>query len=140
MTILALDIGRKRIGAAVSDELKITAQALPTILYKDDKSVFLRLKEIVKQRNIAEIVVGMPLNLNGTVGRQAQYVLDFIEKLKKEFSQEIITWDERFSSKGAERMLLDAGVKRKERKEKLDQLSAQWILQGYLEKLRNEPR
>ncbi len=137
MTILALDVGEKRIGVAVSDSLRIIAQGFPTILYKDDKTTFERLKEIVETRNVERIVVGLPLNLDGTAGRQAQYVLRFVEKLKKEFHQEILTWDERFSSQGAERILLDAGVRRKKRKEKLDQLSAQWILQGYLEGLRN---
>lgn len=136
MSILALDVGKKRIGAAISDSLGITAQGLPTISYKDDKTTFEELRKIVHERDVTRIVVGLPLNLDGSLGRQAQDVLEFIEKLKKEFSQEILTWDERFSSQGAERVLLDAGVKRKKRKAKLDQLSAQWILQGYLESLR----
>lgn len=137
MTILALDVGEKRIGIAVSDSLRITAQGLPTILYKDDKNTFERLKEIIGHREVDRIIVGLPLNKDGTAGKQAQYVLNFVEKLKKEFAQEILTWDERFSSQGVERILLNAGVKRKKRKEKLDRLSAQWILQGYLEGLRN---
>lgn len=137
MSILALDIGKKRIGVAVSDPLRIIAQGLPTILYKDNKTMFEKLKKIVKERNVTKIVVGLPRNLDGSLGRQAHYVLGFVEELKKEFSQEILTWDERFSSQAAERVLLGAGLKRKKRKAKLDQLSAQWILQGYLERLRN---
>lgn len=137
MTILALDVGKKRIGVAVSDALGIIAQGLPTIFYKDDKTTHEELRRIIQERNVARIVVGLPRNLDGSLGRQAQYVLEFVEKLKKEFPQEILTWDERFSSQGAERVLLDAGVKWRKRKTKLDQLSAQWILQGYLEGLRD---
>lgn len=137
MTILALDIGKRRIGVAVSDQLGITAQALPTILYKDDKTTFERLREIVGEKEVTKIVVGLPKNLDGTLGPQARYVLGFVEKIKKEFPLEILTWDERFSSQGSERVLLEGGVKRLKRKSKLDQLSAQWILQGYLESLRN---
>lgn len=137
MTILAVDIGKRRIGVAVSDSLGITAQGLPTILYKDDKTTFEKLRKIIQERDVKRIVVGLPRNLDGSLGRQARYVLEFVEKIKKEFPQEILTWDERFSSQGAERVLLDAGVKWRKRKTKLDRLSAQWILQGYLESLRN---
>ena len=138
MTILALDIGKKRIGVARSDALGITSVVLPNILYKDDKTVFDQLKKIINERDIKKIVVGMPKNMDGTLGKQAQFVTDFIEKLRKEFELEIIEWDERFSSKVAERVLHETGIKWHKRKDKVDGLSAQWILQGYLEQLRYE--
>ena len=136
MSILGLDIGKKRIGAAVSDGLGITAQGLPTILYTGDNELINLLKKIIEKRGVTKIVIGLPRNLDGSIGRQAQYIIQITEKFKKAFSQEIIMWDEWFSTKGAERVLLDAGVKRKKRKEKIDKLSAQWILQGYLDGMR----
>lgn len=138
MIVIALDIGEKRIGIAVSDPLGIIAQGLPTITNTGEKDAVGKIKEVVTEYKAEKLVIGLPQNLNGTLGKQAEYVLGFIRSLKKELDLEIITWDERFSSLGVERVLLDAGVRREKRKKSLDKLSAQWILQGYLEKQRHE--
>lgn len=137
--ILALDVGEKRIGVAISDPLGITAQGLPTIERKNKKNDVAKIKEIVAGYSLSKIVVGMPKNLDGSLGKQAALVTDFIESIEKEITDiNIIAWDERFSTQGAERILIESGLKRLKRKKHIDKLAAQWILQGYLESVRYE--
>lgn len=132
-----MDIGEKRIGLALSDFLGITAQGQPTISYVNEADAVKRLQEFSQERQVREIIVGLPRSLDGTLGKQAEKVLAFITLLKKEITDiPINTWDERFSTQGAERILIDHGLNAKKRKEHIDKLSAQWILQGYLERKR----
>ncbi len=135
--VLGLDVGDKRIGVAISDSLGLTAQGLPTISYNSAPDAVKAIKELSQDRQVSEIVVGLPRSLDGSLGRQAEKVLSFIDLLKNEIMDiPVNTWDERFSTQGAERILIDHGMNAKKRKEHIDKLSAQWILQGYLEKKR----
>jgi putative Holliday junction resolvase len=137
MTILGLDVGNRSIGVAVSDELGYTAQGLKTIKRTSLNQDIAELKKIIEAYSVGQIVVGLPKNLNGSLGPQAQKVSAFAERLKQEAGLSIATWDERFSSQQAERTLKDAGLKWRKRRLAVDRLAAVLILQGYLDYLRH---
>lgn len=134
LRIMALDYGDKTIGVAVSDLLKITAQGKEVIRRSNQQADLQRLGEIIKTDQIERIIVGLPRNMNGTYGERAEKTLQFVEKLKQNFSIPVETWDERLSSVAAERALLAGDVSRKKRKKVIDKLAAVIILQGYLER------
>ncbi|ACD66115.1 MAG TPA: Holliday junction resolvase RuvX [Sulfurihydrogenibium sp.] len=131
--ILGLDIGLKRIGVAVSDPFGVTATPLEFIL--NDEKVFEKINDLIKNYKISKIVIGLPLTLKGEEGEQARYTKEFVENLKNHIPQdiEIIFVDERFTSSLAEKTLLQ--TKKKNKKEKIDSLSAVFILQTYLDRL-----
>jgi putative holliday junction resolvase len=131
--ILGLDIGSKRIGVAISDELGFTAQGLDTIQSKGDAKDIHLVLSIIEKYNADEIVVGMPLNMDGSHGPQANKVQDFIENLEKATSVPIKIWDERLSTVAAERILLEADTSRSKRRKVIDKVAAVLILQGYLD-------
>lgn len=131
--ILCLDLGDKRIGVAVSDELKITAQENSVIERKNINSDLSIILNITKSFNVEEIVIGMPRNMNGTLGPQAEKVFTFTKKLKSKIDIPIYHWDERLSSSAVEKVLIQAKVRRKKRKKVIDKMAAQYILQGYLD-------
>ena len=130
---MGLDIGEKRIGIAVSDELHFTAQPFDTLARKNLASDLRSLSRIVEQNGIKAIVIGLPKNMNGTLGPQAQSVMDFSEKLKKTVDIPLIFWDERLSTVAADRVLLEADLSREKRKKYIDKVAATIILQGYLD-------
>jgi len=132
MRILALDMGEKRIGVAVSDALGITANPRESIIYKSDQDTIDSIINIVKEEQIGEIVVGLPLNINGSQSNFTKKVLGFAEELKKKTDVPVKTWDERLTSMQGERILLEADLSRKKRKQVIDKLAAQLILQNYL--------
>jgi putative Holliday junction resolvase len=136
MRILGLDIGEKRIGVAVSDPLGYTAQGISVIKREDVKN----LKKIVSDYNIERVIVGLPKNMDGSIGAQGNKVLAFIEDLKKEIDLPILTWDERLTTKEAERVLLKADLSRVKRKKVIDKLAAVLILQSYLDSQRTKNR
>jgi len=131
--VLSIDYGHRRIGVAISDPLRISAQVLPTIKVRNAEQVFSTLEEIIREKNITEIVVGMPLNLKGEVGLSAQKVEQFIEKLNQNFQLPVHTWDERLTSVAAERTIREMGKSPSRHKEKIDQISALLILQSFLD-------
>lgn len=131
--ILCLDLGDKRIGVAVSDELKITAQENSVIERKNINSDLSTILNITKSFNVGEIVIGIPRNMNGSLGPQAKKVFAFINKLKSKTDIPIYQWDERLSSSAVEKVLIQAKVRRKKRKKVIDKMAAQYILQGYLD-------
>lgn len=133
MRILGLDVGSKRIGFAVSDELGIIAQPLKTFEHKNDKDAIEEIKRVSSELNVKEIVIGLPLNMDGTESRQTQEVVKFMNLLEKELSLPIKTWDERLTTVGAEKALLEADVSRKKRKFVKDKIAAQLMLQNYLD-------
>jgi len=135
MRILGLDVGSKTIGVAVSDELGITAQGVTTLTRKELSDDSAQLLKIVEEYKAERIVVGLPKNMNGTLGPAAQMVLSLIEELQKSVTLPIVTWDERLSTMAAERTLLEADVSRKKRKQVIDKVAAILILQGYLDSL-----
>lgn len=134
MRILGLDVGDKTIGVAVSDEMAWTAQGLKTILRKDYKDEISKIKEIIEEYEVKEIVVGLPKNMNGSIGPQGKKVITFVEILKTALSLPVLLWDERLSTVRAEKTLLEADLSRKKRKGLRDKLAAQFILQGYLDR------
>ncbi|MDM8534278.1 Holliday junction resolvase RuvX [Clostridiaceae bacterium HSG29] len=143
MKILGLDVGDKTIGIAVSDALLITAQGRKTIFRKSNKETIDEIVDIIVEDEIDKIVVGFPKNMNNTVGPQAIKTENFMKKVSKKIKYttrinweiEIIYFDERLSSKSAERVLLQGDVSRRNRKKVIDKLAAVFILQNYLDSL-----
>ena len=131
--ILGLDFGEKRIGVAVSDALNIIAQSVGTIERKGIKSDLKKIQELVQEYNAGRLIVGLPLNMNGTKGRSANLAIDFVNKVKKEIQIEVEMVDERLTTRQGERIFLEADVSREKRKKNLDKIAAQLILQIYLD-------
>lgn len=136
MRILGIDFGEKRVGIAVSDIYKQMAFPHEVIQFKNTPYLLQALTRILKDKEIDTIVLGLPKTLQGTIGIAAEGVINFKKVLEQHFSLPIILWDERLSSKLVEKQLIAMDVSRKRRKETIDALAAQVILQGYLDKLR----
>jgi putative Holliday junction resolvase len=138
MRIMGLDIGTRTIGVAISDELGMTAQGLKTLRRKSMEEDFKEIAAIIRQFEIEKIIVGLPLNMDGTLGRQAEKVLKWMEVLKDKIEIPVATWDERLSTVGASRVLLEADLSRRKRKKVIDKVAAVLILQGYLDQGRRK--
>ncbi|MBI3814106.1 MAG: endolytic transglycosylase MltG [Nitrospinae bacterium] len=134
--ILGLDVGDVRIGAAISDELEITAQGLETIKRKGIENDIAGIKEVIALNNIEAVVVGLPKMMNGTIGIQAQKVIDFTNILKSKINIPVFFRDERLTTAEVQKRLIEADVRRNKRREVVDKLAAQLILQGYLDSRR----
>src|SRR5262249_22858306 len=130
--ILALDFGRARIGAAISDELQLLAHPLETI--PANQAAPSRVAEIVREKKIDHVVTGVPRQMNGQIGAAATEVLQFVEKLRAVLPCPVVTWDERLTTVAAHRALRDAGKKTRETRGYVDQVAAQMILQSYLDR------
>jgi len=135
MRILALDHGTKRIGIALSDELKMIAQPMEFVLTEPFTDFVKRLKEIIREKEVELILIGMPRNMDGSYGPAALKVQQFIAVLKDLVAIPIKTWDERLTSAQAQRFLIQGGVRRQDRKEKVDKMAASILLQSYLDSL-----
>jgi putative Holliday junction resolvase len=135
MRILAIDHGVKRIGIALSDELKMIAQPLEFIPAAPLASFLTRLMQIVEEKEVELIIVGMPRNMNGTYGPAALKVEEFVQAVKNVVEVPIKTWDERLTSAEANRILLAGNVRRDKRKQKVDKMAAAILLQSYLDSL-----
>ena len=138
MRILGLDYGSKTVGVAVSDPLGLTAQRVETIWRKQENKLrrtLARIEELAAEYKVERIVVGLPKNMNNTMGERAEKSLEFKEMLEKRTSLPVVMWDERLTTVEAERTLMEAGVRRENRKEYLDSIAAVLILQGYLDSL-----
>ena len=131
--ILGLDVGSKTIGMAVSDPLGITAQGLETLRRKNKRTDLARLNAVIRQYEVAEIVVGLPLRMSGIEGTQAEKMREFAEDLRKATSLPIHLWDERLTSAEANRVLRDSEMSIRRRGEVVDRLAAVLILQGWME-------
>jgi len=130
--ILALDFGRARIGAAISDELQLLAHPLETIPANEKAPS--RIAEIVREKKVDHVVTGVPRQMNGQIGAAATEVLQFVEKLRAILPCPVVTWDERLTTVAAHRALRDAGKKTRHTRGYVDQVAAQMILQGYLDR------
>ena len=133
MRILGLDFGDARIGIAVSDEMGWTAQGLTTLHRTNQQRDFQAIGEVIKQYQPEQIILGLPKNMDGSLGPQARKVKEFAEKLSTRFHIPIIEWDERFSTLGAEKYLQEAELTPRARKKVIDKVAAAFILQGYLD-------
>jgi len=130
--ILAIDFGRARIGAAISDELQLLAHPLETIAANERSAA--RVAEIVCERKVDRVVVGIPRQLSGNIGAAASEALGFVDKLRAILPCPVVTWDERLTTVAANRALREAGKKTRATRDYVDQVAAQMILQGYLDR------
>ena len=134
--LLGIDPGKKRIGLAISDEDKLVSTPLKTILKKKNFDFIKEIKEIIEENNIKGIVVGNPLNMDGSKGSSSQSSNDFARNLSNNISIPVTMWDERLSSEGAFKLSANTGVNTSKKIEKLDQNAASFILQGALDYLK----
>ena len=132
--IMGLDIGEKRIGIALSDPLRITAQGLESYQVRGEEEDIAYIKALCEKYGVEQIVCGLPKNMNGTIGPQAEKISAFAEKLKEETGREMIMEDERLTTVFAQRTLIEADVSRAKRRKVVDKLAAVAILQGYLDR------
>ena len=130
--ILALDLGHARIGVAISDELQLFAHPLETI--PADEKATLRVAQIIRQKKVEQVVVGIPRQMNGRIGVAATEALRFAENLRAILPCPVVTWDERLTTVAAHRALRDAGKKTRDTRAYVDQVAAQMVLQGYLDR------
>jgi putative Holliday junction resolvase len=136
MRILGLDVGDSRIGVAISDPVEIIATPLTVITRDDDNIAIAAIGQLVGQYDVKRIVIGLPYSLDGSIGRQANKVKDFVDKLSQSTSARIELRDERLSTVAAERLLRGAGSKKAGKRSHLDAAAAAFILQGYLDSLK----
>ena len=136
MRIMGLDFGSRTTGVAVSDPLGMTAQGVETIVRKDEnklRQTCARIEELIKEYEIEEIVLGYPKNMNNTAGERAEKTEEFKAMLERRTGKPVILWDERLTTVAAERVLMESGVRRENRKAVVDKIAAVLILQGYLD-------
>lgn len=141
--IIGLDYGSKTVGVALSDPLRMTAQAVETIKRRDEnklRQTLARIEEIIKNEGVDRIVLGYPKNMNNTIGDRAQKTQVFADMLRRRTGLEVVLWDERMSTMAATRTLIEGEVRRENRKAYVDQLAAVFILQGYLDYIRMGPK
>lgn len=137
MRILGLDIGQKTIGVAISDPLGFTAQGITTIRRKKKEEDINEIVKLCKEYAVETIVVGLPKNMNGSIGFAGEKIMEFVEILKNSIECKIELWDERLTTVAAHRAMLEADLSRGKRKKIVDKIAATYILQGYLDRLAN---
>ena len=141
MRILGLDYGSKTVGVAVSDPLGFTAQGVEIIRRKSEnkmRQTLARIEELIAQYQVEEIVLGLPKNMNNTLGDRAEKSRELKETLERRTGLPVVMWDERLTTVSANRVLMETGVRRENRKEHVDEIAAVFILQGYLDYLANK--
>lgn len=136
MRIMGLDLGSKTVGVAISDPLLITAQGIEIIRRKDEnklRQTLARIEALIEEYEVGGIVLGLPKNMNDTLGERAQLSLEFKEKLERRTGLPVVMWDERLTTVAADRAMMEAGIRRENRKDYVDKIAACLILQGYLD-------
>ena len=136
MRIMGLDFGSKTVGVAISDPLFITAQGIEIIRRKDEhklRQTLARIEELIQEYEVEEIVLGLPKNMNDTAGPRAVITMEFKEKLERRTGLMVHTWDERLTTVAADKAMMEAGIRRENRKEYVDKIAAVFILQGFLD-------
>jgi putative Holliday junction resolvase len=131
--VLALDVGARRIGVALSDSTRTLASPLTTLPAEPRATIFARIVQLLAQNDVTALVVGLPLSLNGEIGPQAKVVQEFVEQLRPVVGVPIHLVDERLTSVAAERMMIDLGMRPEQRKARIDQVAASLILQDFLD-------
>jgi len=136
MRAMGLDVGSKTVGVALSDELGWTAQGLKTLKINEEKQEFgfEEIGQLIKEYQVDTVVIGLPKNMNGTVGPRGEASQQFAAEIERRFAVPTVLWDERLTTMAAERVLLEADVSRKKRKKVIDKMAAVMILQGYLDR------
>ena len=138
MRFMGLDYGSKTVGVSISDALLLTAQGIETIERKEEnklRKTLARIEALIKEYEVEKIVLGLPLNMNDTIGERAQKTLEFKAMLERRTGLEVILWDERLTTVEAEQILIESNVRREDRKKYIDKIAAGFILQGYLDSL-----
>jgi putative holliday junction resolvase len=128
-----MDVGSKRIGLSISDPLRITAQGLETLHRQNKRSDFAQIEQVIRQHQIAEIVIGLPLHMTGAEGKQAEKMQAFADEIRRRFRLPVHLWDERLSSAQANRLLRETDMSIKRRGEVVDQMAAVLILQSWMD-------
>lgn len=131
---LGIDYGTRRIGVAVSDELGLTAQSLPSLEPSSEEEALSAIRAFIEQYGVLEVVVGLPKNMNGTLGPAAEQAMAFAGRLEEHAAVKVTMWDERLTSRAAERLLIEADLSRAKRKGRVDRMAAALILQGFLDR------
>ena len=135
MKVLGIDLGDARTGVAISDEMKFIAQSHGTIYNKDTNDLLSQLEPVIKENNVDTVVVGLPKNMNGTIGERGEKAKEFAQILSEKFGVKTVLWDERLTTVSAHRVLSEANVRGKKRKKVVDTVSAVFILQCYLDSI-----
>ena len=141
MRILGLDFGSKTVGVAVSDELLLTAQGVEIVRRKAPaklRQTLARIEELIAQYGVEKIVLGYPKNMNNTEGERCEKTKEFKEMLERRTGLEVVLWDERLTTVAADQSMMEMGIRRENRKDYVDEIAAIFILQGYLDYLRNQ--
>ena len=133
MRVLGIDVGRRRIGLAISDPLGVTAQGLETLQRKNNRADFAALVSLAREKEVARFVVGLPLHMSGDESRQGVFVREFADRLRRETGLPVELWDERLTTVQAERVLKESGVSLDKRKRAVDRLAAVLLLENWLE-------
>ncbi|MBO5057812.1 MAG: Holliday junction resolvase RuvX [Lachnospiraceae bacterium] len=136
MRIMGLDFGAKTVGVAISDPMLITAQGIEIIRRKDEnklRQTLARIEELILEYQVEEIVLGLPKNMNDTLGDRAELTLEFKDKLERRTGLPVHMWDERLTTVAADKAMMEAGIRRENRKEHVDKIAAVFILQGFLD-------
>ena len=139
--ILGLDFGAKTVGVAVSDPLRITAQTVETIMRPQENKLrrtLARIEALAAEYDVEKIVLGLPKNMNSTLGERAEKTLEFKEMLERRCGLPVVLWDERLTTVSATQVLMESNVRRENRKQFVDQIAAGMILQGYLDRIGSE--
>ena len=137
MRILGLDVGSKTIGVALSDPFGWTAQGITTIKRTKKEEDILEIQKLCKEYNVEEIVIGLPKNMNGSIGDSGNKVIEFSELIKETLNIKVELWDERLTTVAAHKSMIEADLSRQKRKKIVDKIAAIYILQGYLDRLSN---
>ena len=135
---MGLDYGTKTVGVAVSDALGITAQGVETVTRKSNKKLrqtLARIEALIEEYEVSKVVLGLPKNMNNTLGERAEETKEFQAMIQRRTGLEVVLWDERLTTVAAERVLMESKVRRENRKKYIDKIAAVFILQGYLDSL-----
>ena len=138
---MGLDFGSRTVGVAISDELLLTAQGIEIIERKEENKLrrtLARIEELIVEYGVEEIVLGLPKNMNNSLGERASLSMEFREKLERGPGLPVTMWDERLTTVAADKAMMEAGIRREHRKEHVDKIAACFILQGYLDYRKNK--
>ena len=141
MRIMGLDFGSKTVGVAISDPLLITAQGIEIIERKEEnklRKTLARIEGLILEYDVEEIVLGLPKNMNDTIGERAKLTMEFKDKLERRTGMPVVMWDERLTTVAANKAMMEAGIRGEHRKEHVDKIAACFILQGYLDCRKNK--
>lgn len=143
MRIMGLDYGSKTVGVAISDQLLLTAQGKEIIRRERQnklRQTLARIEALIVENDVEKIVLGCPKNMDGSEGDRVEKTKEFQEMIERRTGLEVVLWDERLTTVAADRYMMEAGIRRENRKQYVDEIAAVFILQGYLDYLRNQKK